>query len=149
MSQQHKDKARRLERILKLEQLKARRIEQELAAVEARRAQNTQFQDMLNETLGAGFAAQPGMGDSVSTSIDDLKRGRRYLDTVAATLDQVVAERDRIERDYERSRTAWSQQRRRSEIIEDMSVRAHSAHAQAQEIQEELEIDDLSARKPR
>lgn len=149
MSQQHKEKARRLERILKLEQLKSRRIEQALAAVEARRQQNDQFQDMLNETLGAGLAGQPGVGKAVKTSIEDLKRSRRYLDTVAATLDQVVAERHRIDRDYERSRTAWSQQRRRSEIIQDMSARARAAHENAEEIQEELEIDDLSARKRR
>lgn len=146
MTHEHKNKAQRLERILRLERLKGQRIENELAAVEARRQQNAQYESMLNETLGAGVAAQPGAnGPAQATSIEDLKRRRQYLDTLSATLDVVTAERDRIDQALERSRHAWTQQRRRSEAIEDLSRRAHDAHARAEALQEELEIDDLSA----
>ncbi len=150
MTDEHKKKAQRLDRILRLERLKAQRIENELAAVEARRQQNAQYETMLNETLGAGVAAQPGAnGAEQATSIEDLKRRRQYLDTLSATLDVVAAERDRIDQALERSRHAWNQQRRRSDAIEGLSREAHDAHARAAAIQEELEIDDLSARKLR
>ena len=149
MTDEHKKKAQRLDRILRLERLKSQRIENELAAAEVRRQQNAQYETMLNETLGAGVAAQPGVnGAGQATSIEDLKRRRQYLDTLSATLDVVAAERDRIDRALERSRDAWTQQRRRSDAIADLSRRAHDAHARAEALQEEIEVDDLSARKP-
>jgi len=139
-----RDRARRLDRLLKIERLKERALENRLKACAEERNQIERHAALLNGAVDDEVAAmQRALG--VSRSVEELKRQQRYLDTVRSTLDRVDVERERVDRAFEASRADWQRQRRRRDAMTDMSARALAQAERAQTTREEYEVDDLAS----
>jgi flagellar export protein FliJ len=141
-----RDRARRLERLIELERLKERSVEQRLKQAATRREALDGHARMLESALAEQSA---GLRDDLGAprSADELKRRHRYLDTVRATLAQLEVDRRRVEREYAASRADWQAQRRRRDALSDMHAEAALGADRAEQTGEELDIDDLSCAK--
>ena len=139
-----RERAKRLERLLELERLKARSVEQRLKQAATRRDELDGHARMLESALSEQGA---GLSDDFSKpwSADALKRRHRYLDTVRATLVQLEADRQRVEREYAASRADWQAQRRRRDTLSEMHAEAALGADRAEQTGEELDIDDLAS----
>ena len=136
-------KKQRMDRLVKLERLKRKRLEYALTELMAKRDKSLHYEELLRESLNDSTRPLSPDPEQRLRNIDEIKRAKHYSDTVSGVIDTVRSERAREDEQLQSQREKWLKQKQRGDALQDIANSATRAADNKAAVEEQLEIDDL------